>query len=793
MTPTPPLLRAALEYAARGWHIFPCRKHEKVPATYNGVKAATTDPAQITKWWRTNPNYNIAIACGDASGIYIVDVDCHGKIDGRDTLKQILSTAEIPRTITALTPNNGLHYYFSTDTPPKSKNNYAPGIDIRSNGFYVLAPPSLIARPDGTLIPYTWSPHLAPDTLPLANFPDCFRPPSGVGAAKRSQHYTPAASVSERSEQTPSSPIASSYTPPPASDALAIATRYLATVAPAVQGNGGHSALLWAARALVIGCTLPPAQAEALLLSDYNPRCIPPWDMSDPRDARDFRRKISVAHRTPSEKPPGWILTEHTHSAGDTARLLAIGGAIAANLLRQAPAPQRPIVPLPVSGVQSPVSTPSTQSTQSTPSTDATAPLLPDYILTPPGLIGDICTWLNATALKRQPLFALAAALTFCGALFGRKVRDEWNNRTNLYTISIGESSSGKDHARRRIVALCEAAHIENILGGEDVTSDAALEKRFSERPVTLFLWDEVGHLFASIKQAAQNPHLSKIIPFLMKLYSCAGSMYIGKQYTAADRRTLKQPHCCLYGTTTPDRMTGGMTVDEIRDGWIGRILPFYSQENPSKDYTAARNLDVPASLAAAVAAWAAHTPPPPEGTGDVNAVTNPHQHQLITTPEAQQIFLDFETFSETKMQDHLIKSKGIDRIWGKAGENARKVALILATGDALPDTIATQTIAPIHATIATKIIRQINETFSELIFSSVSESYIEKDKNYLLKLIKQSMPHGLTRSQLTNRTRRFNQRQRNEYLADLSEAGEIIITTITTNSKPEQKIFHNP
>jgi hypothetical protein len=615
---------------------------------------------------------------------------------------------------------------------------------------------------------------LSPDEIPLAEFPDYFRPTPKKPLAP-AQAEPPRAVVVAAGAGRAGAPL----------DKLAIASRYLATVTPAIQGAHGHAALLWAARAMVVGCQLAESEAYTILASEYNFRCLPPWDLNDPKDERDFRRKITEAARTPSAKPPGWVLAEH--APPDTSRsdrLADLGASITASLLAAHPE-LAPNAPPAASEIQSPAPA------QSAPLAPATtpAPAL-GFTLTPPGLVGDICAWLNATAIKRQPLFSLAASLTFCGALFGRKVRDEWNNRTNLYTISIGESSSGKDHARRRIVALCEAAHIENILGGEDVTSDSALEKRFSERPVTLFLWDEVGHLFASIKQAAQNPHLSKIIPFLMKLYSSAGSMYIGKQYSSTDRRTLKQPHCCLYGTTTPERMTGGMTVDEIRDGWIGRILPFYSKENPPKDFTAAKNTKVPEDLAARCAEWDKHNPPAPEGTGDVDAALNPQQHELPTTPEAQKVFLDFEDYAEEKMRDPRIKSKGIDRIWGKAGENARKVALILATGDTTPTEIAQQQIAPSHAEIAVKIMRHINEDFSELIFNSVSESYIEKDKNYLLEVIKQGGKNGITKTKLTNRTQRFNQRQRNEYLADLQESGKIEITIINKNSKPEQKII---
>jgi len=50
---------AALTYASWGWHVIPVVPNGKVPATQHGVKDATTDPEQITRWWAQNPDFNI--------------------------------------------------------------------------------------------------------------------------------------------------------------------------------------------------------------------------------------------------------------------------------------------------------------------------------------------------------------------------------------------------------------------------------------------------------------------------------------------------------------------------------------------------------------------------------------------------------------------------------------------------------------------------------------------------------------------------------------------------------------
>jgi hypothetical protein len=79
-----------------------------------------------------------------------------------------------------------------------------------------------------------------------------------------------------------------------------------AVSAPAVQGESGHTTLYNLACDLVCGLELPPADALALLWSEFNPRCVPPWEE---RERKDFDRKVSEAQRC--DRTPGYLLAEH--------------------------------------------------------------------------------------------------------------------------------------------------------------------------------------------------------------------------------------------------------------------------------------------------------------------------------------------------------------------------------------------------------------------------------------------------------------------------------------------------
>jgi hypothetical protein len=65
------LLDAALDCAQRGWAICPCRPGGKAKGKATryegGYKDATTDEAQLGKWWSAFPDDNPAIAPGKSN------------------------------------------------------------------------------------------------------------------------------------------------------------------------------------------------------------------------------------------------------------------------------------------------------------------------------------------------------------------------------------------------------------------------------------------------------------------------------------------------------------------------------------------------------------------------------------------------------------------------------------------------------------------------------------------------------------------------------------------------------
>ena len=150
-------LRQALAFASRGWPVLPCLPGQKVPATPHGHRDATIDERQITVWFASHPDWNLAIATG-APGPDVLDIDNHGPAGNGYPAFRRLNDAGLLDGADAYvrTPSGGLHLYF---TGSHQRNGHLAGhhLDFRSAGGYVLTPPSqidghsygLISQPGG--------------------------------------------------------------------------------------------------------------------------------------------------------------------------------------------------------------------------------------------------------------------------------------------------------------------------------------------------------------------------------------------------------------------------------------------------------------------------------------------------------------------------------------------------------------------------------------------------------------------------------------------------------------------
>lgn len=174
----PTVLDAALDYARRGWPVFPVpvgtKKSHKSAEHSGGRKwGATCDLNQIAADFRKWPDANVGIVTGPASGILVIEADTLDghDVDGIANLEAlVMAHGGLPATIEALSPSGSRHLYFRYPAGRNIRNSagkIAPGIDVRGDGGMVLAAPSI--KP-GKSKPYTWT--NPPGLFALADCPE---------------------------------------------------------------------------------------------------------------------------------------------------------------------------------------------------------------------------------------------------------------------------------------------------------------------------------------------------------------------------------------------------------------------------------------------------------------------------------------------------------------------------------------------------------------------------------------------------------------------------------------------
>lgn len=92
-----------------------------------------------------------SLICGEPSGIMVIDIDLnHGEVDGQKSFDNLIENLskedkeQILNTFTVKTPNGGKHLYFQYEKGLKSKANYVPGVDVRTDGGLIVLPNSKV-------------------------------------------------------------------------------------------------------------------------------------------------------------------------------------------------------------------------------------------------------------------------------------------------------------------------------------------------------------------------------------------------------------------------------------------------------------------------------------------------------------------------------------------------------------------------------------------------------------------------------------------------------------------------
>lgn len=128
----------AVQYLEMGYSVIPVDKDKRAKVKWEKYQHEHATMEDLEHWFLNQPANNIAIVTGKISGITVIDLDKHKGVDMARFNQE---------TYRVKTGNGGMHLYFAYN--PDAPNvadvfKDGKGVDIRNDGGYVVAPPSVI-------------------------------------------------------------------------------------------------------------------------------------------------------------------------------------------------------------------------------------------------------------------------------------------------------------------------------------------------------------------------------------------------------------------------------------------------------------------------------------------------------------------------------------------------------------------------------------------------------------------------------------------------------------------------
>jgi hypothetical protein len=298
---------------------------------------------------------------------------------------------------------------------------------------------------------------------------------------------------------------------------------------------------------------------------------------------------------------------------------------------------------------------------------------LPDHLLCVPGFIDEVMAYTLATAPYPERALAFCGATALQALLAGRKVRDESDNRTNLYVLGLANSGAGKDYPRKVNQRILLHIGMSDSIG-DAFASGEGIEDRLFVQPSVLFQTDEIDGLMTKINLGRDARH-EAIMNVLLKMYTSASSLYPIRVKAGKEPGIIDQPCLCIFGTAIPKHYYEALSLKMLSNGFFARMLIMETGKRGKGQDAAVR--DPPESVLATARWWADFSPG--EKRGNL-AVWHPIPKVVEYVPEAGNVLRAFREGAEFEygLAEEKVDQAGM-AIWARANEKARRLALIHA------------------------------------------------------------------------------------------------------------------
>lgn len=397
----------------------------------------------------------------------------------------------------------------------------------------------------------------------------------------------------------------------------------------------------------------------------------------------------------------------------------------------------------------------------------------PEDLLRPDGFVGELIDYIGEHSIKPQPILALGAALAATGALEGRKIQTDKGIRTNIYAVGVGVSGCGKEAARKCIKDLFYYAGCGELASVEDIASDASIltSLNLPGRQSQIFLLDEIGRFLKTTNQAQKSPHLYNIISVLLKLYSNANQIFYGKAYADSEKQIqIENPNLCIYGTTVPEVMYRGLTLDSVTDGFLSRMIIFESEDpDPPRNKCKSLTKRPPKEMIETVKRFLKK---PVNASPDGNLDQFHPNPQIVPISSAAHDMLDEFTDWISEHRAALRNDNRFDSIYNRTPQIAEQIALIIAGGIDIENPVITES----EMSYGIRLSHFLSDHMMYITENFIADNEYHHNVKRILKIIREH--ESVTLSMIASKVQDIPKYIRNEILDVLKDSEQIVEET---------------
>ncbi len=437
---------------------------------------------------------------------------------------------------------------------------------------------------------------------------------------------------------------------------------------------------------------------------------------------------------------------------------------------------------------------------------DAPAPSTPSLdvddidLQRPPGLVGELKSWMDANQRYARENLTLGAALTAIGNAMGLRYTDDITAATtNLFVFGVAGSATGKEAVLQSIIECMRVTGLSPAVHGV-IKSEQETYRNLIRHQGAYYIMDELGISLRKIKnsQKGGTAYLEGVFGILMSAYSKANGYLLisgdvkedlkesvkkeissllrkqeqnelppnGEQLIEAAQSNLaaiddglKDPFLSIFGLTTPETFDDLIDVEQATSGFIGRALLLSEKETNPRPNKRFKATPMPERLVnqLTMLRHGGHF-----DSQEYKIEYRQPRTVIPTTPEAAE-YLDMVLDWIIDYAEEQKAHTGLEAVVRRSYELVCKISLIMACE-------GVRTLD--HVRYAFKLVKQDTETKLRLVVSN--DKTAKSDTKLYASITKHiDKDHGQTFGVIKNKLRSYKEADIKTALENMERAGE--------------------